>query len=206
MTIPPVGNLTDKRNHANPLFRRLQARLDSAVVALAVAADDGKILDFGCGEGELSTQLAQACPARSVVGLDLDDPKLRADWARIAQPNLDFVGSSSPRLPFDDGEFEVVVAMEVLEHIPDWSGALHELRRVCRGHLIASVPREPIWRGLNMARFKYVRDWGNTPGHVNHWSGRGFGRAISSHAELLTRTSIFPWTLVLARPPAKSAP
>ena len=39
------------------------------------------------------------------------------------------------------------------------------------------MPREPLWRGLNMARGAYLKDLGNTPGHVNHWSKRSFHRA-----------------------------
>ena len=56
--------------------------------------------------------------------------------------------------------------------------ALDVLAGLARPWLIASVPREPLWRALNLARLSYVGDLGNTPGHLNHWSKREL-RAVS---------------------------
>ena len=56
------------------------------------------------------------------------------------------------RMPFADGEFDVASAIEVLEHVPDPEHTVAEMARVASGHLLVSVPREPLWRGLNMAR------------------------------------------------------
>ncbi len=64
--------------------------------------------------------------------------------------------------------------MEVLEHVPDPAAVLAEMFRVASRWVLVSVPREPLWRGLNMARGSYLRDFGNTPGHLNHWSKRSF--------------------------------
>ena len=80
-------------------------------------------------------------------------------------------------LPFADDEFEIATAMEVLEHVPDAADVLSEMARVSSKWILVSVPREPLWRGLNMARGAYWRDLGNTPGHINHWSKRSFARA-----------------------------
>ena len=78
------------------------------------------------------------------------------------------------RLPFGDGEFAAATAIEVLEHVPDPEHTVAEMARVARGgRLLVSVPREPLWRALNMARGAYLRELGNTPGHLNHWSRRG---------------------------------
>ena len=45
--------------------------------------------------------------------------------------------------------------------------------------LLVSVPREPLWRGLNLARGSYLRELGNTPGHLNHWSKRRFASLLA---------------------------
>jgi hypothetical protein len=72
--------------------------------------------------------------------------------------------------------------------------------RVARGgHLLVSVPREPLWRALNMARGAYLRDLGNTPGHVNHWTKRGFTSLLSRHGDVIEARSPFPWTMLLVR-------
>ena len=77
-------------------------------------------------------------------------------------------------LPFADDEFDVATAIEVLEHVPDPAHTVAEMARVAQRWLLVSVPREPLWRGLNVARGAYIKDLGNTPGHVNHWSKRAF--------------------------------
>ena len=59
-----------------------------------------------------------------------------------------------------------------------------EMARVARRHLLVSVPREPLWRGLNVARGAYLSDLGNTPGHVNHWSKRSFVAMLSRHGSV----------------------
>jgi ubiquinone/menaquinone biosynthesis C-methylase UbiE len=103
-------------------------------------------------------------------------------------------------LPFEQGSFEMASAIEVLEHVPDPAHTVAEMARVARGgHLLVSVPREPLWRGLNMARGAYLKDLGNTPGHVNHWSKRSFVRLLSQHGTVLEARSPFPWTMLLVR-------
>src|SRR3954462_15470390 len=103
-------------------------------------------------------------------------------------------------LPFADGEFEVAAAMEVLEHVPDPEHTVAEMARVARGgHLLVSVPREPLWRGLNMAREAYLKDWGNTPGHLNHWSRKAFVELLGRHGTVEELRAPFPWTMILVR-------
>jgi len=61
------------------------------------------------------------------------------------------------------------------------------------------VPREPIWRALNLARGKYVRDLGNTPGHLGHWSRRGFLELLGGRLEVVAVRTPLPWTMALCR-------
>ena len=134
-----------------------------------------------------------------VVGLDLADPKLRGEWERRARPNLEFQTADATALPFSDGEFDLAAAIEVLEHVPDPEATLAEMARVARRHLLVSVPREPVWRALNLARGAYVRGLGNTPGHVNHWSKRAFASLLGRFGEIERARSPFPWTMLLVR-------
>ncbi len=69
---------------------------------------------------------------------------------------------------------DLVVCCEVLEHLPDPLGGLAALQRQRANWYLLSVPREPIWRALNMARGAYLKDFGNSPGHLQHWSQKGF--------------------------------
>jgi 2-polyprenyl-3-methyl-5-hydroxy-6-metoxy-1,4-benzoquinol methylase len=100
-------------------------------------------------------------------------------------------------LPFPDRSFDLAAAIEVLEHVPDPERTVAEMARTAARHLLVSVPREPLWRALNVARGAYVRQLGNTPGHVNHWSKAGFIRMLERHGEVVEACSPFPWTMVL---------
>jgi 2-polyprenyl-3-methyl-5-hydroxy-6-metoxy-1,4-benzoquinol methylase len=193
-----TGNTYDKYGSTNPVVRRLMAGFERTLDELFVQAAPGTLLDVGCGEGVLVEKWARRISGR-VVGIDLDDPLLHAEWAKRQVPNLEYRVMKAENLPFADGEFEVATAIEVLEHVPDPEHTVAEMARVASRHLLVSVPREPLWRGLNMARGAYLKDLGNTPGHLNHWSKRAFVSLLSKHGTVVEARSPFPWTMLLVR-------
>jgi 2-polyprenyl-3-methyl-5-hydroxy-6-metoxy-1,4-benzoquinol methylase len=193
----PTGNTFDKYGSTNPVVRRLMAGFEGALDRLFERAAPQSLLDVGCGEGVLTYRWAQRLGDAPLVGLDLDDPKLRAEWETRQRNNLRFVTMPPDRLPCEDDEFDLVTAIEVLEHVPDPQRTVSEMARVARRHLLVSVPREPLWRALNVARGAYLRDLGNTPGHVNHFSKRGFAALLAGHGEIVEICSPFPWTMIL---------
>jgi 2-polyprenyl-3-methyl-5-hydroxy-6-metoxy-1,4-benzoquinol methylase len=195
----PTGNTFDKYGSANPVVKRLMGGFHSTLDELWAEAAPRSILDVGCGEGVLTAEWAERLGDGRIVGIDLDDPKLRAEWERRSRPNLEFRAEEATSLSFADGEFGMACAIEVLEHVPEPEATLAEMARVASRHLLVSVPREPLWRGLNVARGAYVRDLGNTPGHVNHWSKRAFVALLSRYGTVQEARSPFPWTMVLVR-------
>ena len=198
-TAVPTGNTYDKYGSSNPVVKRLMAGFHRAVDDFWAKAAPSSVLDIGCGEGVLTLEWAERLGDGRVVGIDLDDPKLRAEWAARTRPNLEFRVEEATSLSFRDDEFDMVAAIEVLEHVPDPEATLAEMARVARGRLLASVPREPLWRALNMARGAYLRNLGNTPGHVNHWSKRAFVSLLSRYGTVEEARSPFPWTMALVR-------
>ncbi len=195
----PTGNTFDKYGSTNPVVRRLMSRFERTLDELFWQAGPGSILDVGCGEGVLTEKWATRVDPGRVVGIDLEDPKLSAEWAARTHSNLEFRVVEATQLPFADDEFDLAAAIEVLEHVPDPESTVAEMARVAKRHLLVSVPHEPLWRMLNVARGAYVRDLGNTPGHVNHWTRRGFVRMLSRYGETLEVRSPFPWSMVLVR-------
>jgi 2-polyprenyl-3-methyl-5-hydroxy-6-metoxy-1,4-benzoquinol methylase len=199
----PTGNTFDKYGSTNPVVRRLMAGFERNVDELFAQAAPSSVLDVGCGEGILTAQWAQRlppAPAGRIVGIDLEDPKLTAEWAaREPHANLKFRPMTVEHLQFADDEFDLVAATEVLEHVEDPRRAVAEMARVASRWLLVSVPHEPLWRMLNLARGAYVRQWGNTPGHLNHWTRAGFARLLSAHGEVVQTRSPFPWTMLLVR-------
>jgi 2-polyprenyl-3-methyl-5-hydroxy-6-metoxy-1,4-benzoquinol methylase len=195
----PTGNTYDKYGSSNPLVRRLMTGFDSALDELWELAAPESVLDVGCGEGVLTLRWADRLADGRIVGIDLDDPGLRAEWRKRTRPNLEFRAEEASRLSFGDGEFDMAAAIEVLEHVPEPHATLAEMVRVARRWLLVSVPREPLWRGLNVARGAYLRDLGNTPGHLNHWSKRAFVSLLSRYGKVEEARSPLPWTMALVR-------
>ena len=109
-------------------------------------------------------------------------------------PNLEFRTGAGESLAFSNGEFDLVAAIETLEHVGDPAQVLGQMARVARSYLLVSVPREPLWRALNLARGAYLPALGNTPGHVNHFSKRGVTRLLKGHGEIAELRSPLPWT------------
>ncbi len=192
----PTGNTYDKYASGNPIEARLMRGFFTALDETIGPEPPTRILEVGMGEGHVSARVIERFPGVPFHGVDLPDPELATSWHDIGA-----LGSFADitRLPFADDQFDLVLAIEVLEHVPDPGGALAELARVGADRLVASVPREPIWRAMNLARGKYVKDFGNTPGHIQHWSARSFATLVSRHAHVETRRSPLPWTMVGAR-------
>ncbi len=194
-----TGNTYDKYGSANPLVRRMMAGFEGALDELLELADPASVLDVGCGEGVLAHTWAQRLAGRRIVGIDLEEESLQAGWSQRQAPNLEYRSMRAENLPFAAGEFDLASAIEVLEHVPDPEHTLAEMARCAQRHLLVSVPREPLWRMLNMARGAYWSDLGNTPGHLNHWSRRAFLALLSRYGKVTEVRSPFPWTMLLVR-------
>ncbi len=194
-----TGNTYDKYGSGNPLVRRLMDGFERDLDALFTRAAPASLLDVGCGEGVLVHRWAERLGDGRVVGIDLEEESIQAGWAERQAPNLEYRVMEAANLPFAADEFELACAIEVLEHVPDPEHTVSEMARCARRNLLVSVPREPLWRMLNMARGAYWSALGNTPGHLNHWSRRSFVELLSRHGDVAEVRSPFPWTMVLVQ-------
>ena len=113
------------------------------------------VLDLGCGEGRhVITAYLEADVTSIGVDLSLDDLKTTAEKFKPfadkdnSDKSLHLTCASALQLPFADNSFDKVICSEVLEHIPDYEGALKEIQRILKpgGLFCASVPRFwPEW-------------------------------------------------------------
>ena len=193
------GNVYDKYGTSNPIARRLMAGFMGDLDELVERTGAREAHEVGCGEGELAIRLARN--GIRVRGSDafpavLEEARGRAAAAGV---EIDFEATPVEELVPERHAAELIVCCEVLEHLPDPDRALEVLGSLARPWLIASVPREPLWRALNLARLSYVGDLGNTPGHLGHWSRRGFVRFLTSRFEVTEVRTPMPWTMALCR-------
>jgi ubiquinone/menaquinone biosynthesis C-methylase UbiE len=193
----PAGNVTDKYGTANPVARILVRRWMAALDVLAASAEPRTVLDVGCGEGVNTQRWAAALRPEHTVGVDIGAEWLAGEWAGRTAPGLTFAHADAHALPFDADEFELVCAVELLEHVADPASVLRELCRCTSRHVLLSVPREPLWRVLNVARGAYLTRLGDTPGHVHHWSRPGFAEFAARYGHIVAVRSPLPWTVVL---------
>jgi len=194
-----VGNVYDKYGTRNPLARRLVDGFLAAFDGLVDVTGAGSALEVGCGEGELAFRLAR----RGIRTRAFDiSPELVAQAERSAcaaglpvEFHVDDIYAFDVQRRTED----LLVCCEVLEHLPRPEEAIERLARAARGFVILSVPSEPLWRFLNLARFRYLNRLGNTPGHLQHWTRKRFVALVARHLEVIRVVSPLPWTLVLAR-------
>ena len=194
-----AGNVYPKYTTRNPIARLLVANFVTALLRLVRRSGAREIHEVGCGEGHLSLRLA--ADGWQVRGSDLSPTTIReaALRARACGLAIPFQVADLYALdPARDGA-PLVLCCEVLEHVPDPERALAVLAALARPHLIVSVPREPLWRALNVARGKYWRDLGNTPGHLQHWSTPALLDLLQDQLEVVELRTPLPWTMALCR-------
>ena len=191
----PTGNTYDKYASTNPVERRLLAGFFTKLDSLLPTSAPARILEVGVGEGKVATRLASMYPLAEITGLDLPDDALRNHWRASGLTGL---FASAEQLPFDDNTFDLVLAIEMLEHVERPERVLAEINRVATGPVVLTVPWEPAWRMANMARGAYLKDLGNTPGHIQHWTRRSFRTTVARHLSVRSASISFPWTLVSA--------
>jgi ubiquinone/menaquinone biosynthesis C-methylase UbiE len=192
-----VGNVYDKYGTRNPIARRLMRGFLDAVAELYGVSAPASVLEVGCGEGELATHLWHRGPQPERFEIcDVDLGRL----STALPPEIAARQASIYALPWPDDAFELVICCEVLEHLHDPAAGLRELARVSRRHVLLSTPWEPTWRILNMARGRYLPQWGTTPGHVQHFDRAALARLARTELRLLAQRTPLPWTILLGTP------
>ena len=176
----------------NPVARLLIARFFDRLSSMIEPLEADSALDAGCGEGEAIARLGAVLP-EAVSAVDVDERAIRTVRERF--PSVDVTAQSLYKLEFTDDAFDVVICLEVLEHLERPADAVRELARVARKHLLVSVPYEPFFRLGSALRGKHLHAWGNHPEHVNHWNRSRFHSVIEPHVESLEVGVAFPWLI-----------
>ena len=193
-----VGNNYDKYNSKNIIAKKLMSGFDSSLSALVRKANTRTIHEVGCGEGvwvikwNLKGIVARGSDfSEQVINLAKDNAKSNGLTEGL------FERKSIYEVNKEQDSAELVVCCEVLEHLEEPQLALDTLKALDSKYYIFSVPREPIWCALNLARGKYIFQLGNTPGHIQHWSKSKFIQFIAKDFKILEIKTPLPWVMVL---------
>ena len=195
-----TGNVYDKYGTKNPIARYLTKNMLSRLDHCVLSSQISSIHEVGCGEGELSLRYARmrySVRASDFSSQIIEIAKRNAE--EHPELNITFCKKSIYDLNPEEDSAELVICSEVLEHLEDPVQAIDILRKISKKYLLVSVPNEPIWRILNMARMSYLSSFGNTPGHIQHWSKKQFIRLMESKFSIVSVSAPLPWVVVLCK-------
>jgi len=196
-----IGNTYDKYHSKNPIVKHIMGGFHSSLIDLVRKADPRTIHEIGCGEGYWVLKWAQqgiaarGCDFSSQV-IDMARKNAEANCLSAQMFDVRSIYEVEPERDSAD----LIVCCEVLEHLEHPEKGLQALRRITKKSLIVSVPDEPLWRILNLARGKYVSHMGNTPGHIQHWSRTGFIKLASTYFDVVETRLPLPWIMLLCHP------
>jgi SAM-dependent methyltransferase len=131
-------------DHYEQLMGRWSRRLAPSLIGFGGLDDGDRVLDLGCGTGNLSFALPALADIGSVVGIDPAESYVAAARARNSDPRFTFDVGDARALPYPDASFDRAFSLLVLQFIPEARKAVEELRRVVRpGGTIAAA----VWDG-----------------------------------------------------------
>lgn len=196
------GNYENKYTTQNPISKYLVSNFQSNLLSLVHKISPEKIHEVGCGEGYLSNLILNE-------GFDIFGSDVSEEVIEIAKQRALSISSVQGCKPYfkcssiydldESDSANMIICCEVFEHLDFPEKALEKIATIAKPYVIFSVPREPIWRSLNFMRGKYLKDLGNTPGHVQHWGKSNFISFVEKHFEIIEVRSPLPWTMLLAK-------
>jgi len=191
------GTNLHKYSNKNKIHQFLLRRFLDAVHREIIRLAPSVILDFGCGEGLFWSAMWKRGMSRDcrVTGIDLRDAGLTI--AKELCPQYTFAHINLLDLDPEKDRYDLITAIEVMEHLADPDTYLQHLCKLSRKNLILTVPHEPWFRLLNFLRGRNIAQWGNHPEHVNHWSLESFGDWAGTSIAIDRLYGVFPWVILV---------
>ncbi len=193
-----------KHTTANPLRRALINSFHKKLGEGILELESKSVLDIGCGEGFVITYLKNILPKTCFYGIDISPESIEIAKKNNSDTKFEAGNFTDPSQTDFNGtlgknEFDLVICLEVLEHIPNFEAALVELQKINTDHYIFSVPNEPFFRLSNLLALKNIKLLGNDPEHVNNWTSNRFEKLIGRHFEIIKKLYPFPWQMLICK-------
>jgi len=191
-----VGNVFDKYRSRNPIVKFLMNGFTKCFLNLISPLTFNNIIEIGSGEGDIINLIKNLKKKEfNIYASDISIDILRDNIPR--EKNLFLIVFDINNIPLKQNTFDLIICSEILEHLKEVDNPLQEINRISKKYILFSVPREPVWRFLNIARLRYLKNFGNTPGHLLHWSKKQFINLIKNRFKIIKIYSPLPWTMIL---------
>jgi trans-aconitate methyltransferase len=193
----PASTNYQKYHSSNPLIRWVTHRFLRRIASVLKSEPHNRIVDLGCGEGLVYSALISGGIASDYHGYDISDEAIA--YAKTCHPNANWTAANLLHITPHAYRPDIVLCLEVIEHIPDASETLSAIRKWSAPVTVLSVPWEPWFRVGNLARGARWATLGNHPEHVQHFNPRTFRDALSRHWDHVEVGTCFPWIVAICR-------
>jgi SAM-dependent methyltransferase len=137
------------------------------------------VCDVGCGEGTLLSMIAERYPSVTLGGCEFSATALQS--ARELLPQAKLFSLDLLKDDVSGIEYDLLLSVQVLEHLSDDLGALERMRKMCKGTLIVSVPGGQL------------DDRGRRNGHYRHYTRSGLVEKMERTGFRVTRSFTCGW-------------
>jgi len=153
------------------------------------------ILDAGCGEGFYIHYLAKNYPlSLNITGIDSSFESL--SLAKKLNPKQNFIQGNIYRIPYKNKSFDLVLCLEVLEHLEGVGSALTELCRVARRYCLLSIPQEPYFSICRLLGGKNILRLGRHPQHLHQFQAKKMIKMLEDYFLVKKTVNSFPWIFI----------
>jgi ubiquinone/menaquinone biosynthesis C-methylase UbiE len=190
-----IKELMDQRFSANEAYPMLcvwdQVRaeeLNQQVINLTASMDDKRILEIGCGVGGSAPYITDC---KEYIGTDLSEAAIAvASQAYGHRSNFKFMSMNAEELNFGDSEFDLFIAKEVIEHVPDAHACLQEAFRVLKpgGQIVLTSPNRDSLH-LRMNRKLGYNDFKCSIDHVKEFTFQEALEMLQEHGFVIQETA-----------------
>ena len=200
-----VGNFYNKYESKNIIEKYIISNYFKTILKLCEKNSINNFIDIGCGEGKWLNEFSKK--GFTCIGTDHSDEVIDLAKKNSLTKDLNIFKSNIYDKNFtsiinkkiNETGIKNLFFLEVLEHLNNPSNIIDKLFKIDFNNMIITVPNEPLWRILNCCRLKYLKDFGNTPGHINHFSSNKLKVLLSKNFKILDIKLPVPFLIFLIK-------
>jgi len=185
-----------KHKTKNPLKKYFINKFNNKIYDIVKSINFGNMIDVWCWEWFLLKKLKPLLYWKKVIWIDYEATAV--EHAKSQNNEIEFFQWDVTKLNYQKDQFDLVICLEVLEHLENPNVWLQELLRVGNKHLILSVPNEPVFTIMRFLSLNNFFQLGKHPEHLNLWNAKSFEIFIRSNFDgKLTIYKSNPWIIAV---------